>query len=44
MDITLAVILLDLTQHSADVLVGLNPTANDVSFNDAFPYVADPHQ
>jgi hypothetical protein len=48
-DITLAVILLDLGTpdvpvHTATDLVGTNPTANDVAFNDNFPYLAPPHQ
>jgi hypothetical protein len=42
-DVTLAVLLLDLTVHSPTDLVGLNPTANDVPFDDAFPYLAAPH-
>lgn len=40
-DVTLAVILLDLTVNGAGDLVGvLNPDANDVAFRDAFPYLA----
>jgi hypothetical protein len=44
-DVTLAVILLDLTVAGQDAttLVGVNPTANDVEFLDAFPYLAAPH-
>ena len=51
MDITLAVVLLDLTVHSPATFLdlngdeagspSLNPAANDVAFNDAFPYLAD---
>jgi hypothetical protein len=42
MDITLAVVLLDLAVEGQDAtsLVGVNPTANDVAFSDSFPYVA----
>jgi hypothetical protein len=44
MDITLALILLDINVHALDTLVGvLNPTMNDVAFGTAFPYVAEPH-
>src|SRR5690606_10784530 len=42
MDITLAVVLLDLATHTAVDLVGVNPTANDVAFKQMFPYLADP--
>ncbi|KIG14915.1 hypothetical protein DB30_06217 [Enhygromyxa salina] len=45
-DVTLAVLMLDLSAPNQDIttLVGvLNPTANDVSFSDAFPYLAPPH-
>ena len=43
MDVTLAVILLDLTVHPADALVGvLNPAENDVPFLATFPYLAFP--
>jgi hypothetical protein len=42
-DVTLAVILLDLSVLGADTLVGLNPTANDVAFSETFPYLAEPH-
>lgn len=43
MDITLAVVLLDLTMHPADTFAALplNPVANDVEFNAEFPYLAD---
>lgn len=45
MDVTLAILLLDLTQHPANQLVGvLNPTANDLPFLDEFPYLAFPHR
>jgi len=57
MDVTLSVILLDLTVHSPTFLFDadgdgspgpsptpLNPPANDVSFADAFPYLAAPHE
>jgi hypothetical protein len=46
MDVTLAVLLLDLSMGGQTVtsLVGvLNPTANDVAFGTAFPYVAAAH-
>jgi hypothetical protein len=42
-DITLAVLLLDLETHGAGGLVGLNPTANDVAFSEDFPYLGAPH-
>lgn len=44
-DVTLAVVLLDLANgaHTAVDLVGINPTANDVPFDMAFPYLAAPH-
>ena len=42
MDVTLAVVLLDLGVHEVTSLVGVNPTENDVAFQDAFPYLADP--
>lgn len=43
-DVTLAVILLDLSVHSPAALVGaLNPAANDVAFDPDFPYLAYPH-
>ncbi len=42
-DITLAVVLLDLQTHSATTLVGLNPTENDRRFRRNFPYLARPH-
>lgn len=46
MDVTLAVVLLDLTVEgqTALSLVGVNPTANDREFSDEFPYFAAPHQ
>lgn len=43
MDITLAVLLLDLGVHTAVDLVGVNPPENDVPFESEFPYLADPH-
>ena len=45
MDVTLAVVLLDLNVHDVLTLVGLplNPPANDVEFLADFPYLADPH-
>ncbi|MEZ4652383.1 MAG: DUF4331 family protein [Candidatus Eisenbacteria bacterium] len=44
-DVTLAVVLLDLSVHGAGTLAGLplNPPANDVAFASAFPYLAAPH-
>jgi hypothetical protein len=46
-DVTLAVILLDLSMggQTATTLAGvpINPTANDVAFETAFPYVAPAH-
>lgn len=43
-DVTLAVIFLDLTQHSPALLAGVpvNPPANDLPFRDNFPYLAPP--
>lgn len=45
MDVTLAVVLLDLTEHPVDLFAGLplNPAANDKAFKSDFPYLADPH-
>ncbi|MCX4244507.1 DUF4331 family protein [Paraliomyxa miuraensis] len=45
-DVTLAVVLLDLTEPGQDPLslVGVNPTENDVAFSDEFPFFAPPHQ
>lgn len=45
MDVTLAVVLLDLEVHDAGTLAGvpLNPPANDVAFLADFPYLAAPH-
>jgi hypothetical protein len=42
-DVTLAVVLLDLSVHGADTLAGLplNPPANDVAFMTSFPYLAE---
>jgi hypothetical protein len=44
-DVTLAVILLDLTTHAPDLLASLplNPPSNDVQFSADFPYLAYPH-
>ena len=44
-DVTLALVLLDLTEPGQDVLtlVGVNPTANDKAFMSLFPYTAAPH-
>ncbi len=43
-DVTLAVIFLDLTKHAPDTLakLPLNPPANDVAFRNTFPYLAPP--
>lgn len=43
-DVTLAVIFLDLSVHSPTVLAGLplNPPANDVAFRAGFPFLAPP--
>ncbi len=53
MDVTLAVLLLDLSVHTPGTFTdlngdgtpgpSLNPLANDVPFGTSFPYVADPH-
>jgi len=43
-DVTLAVLLLDLSVHGAGDLVGaLNPAANDVDFQTEFPFLAPAH-
>ena len=43
-DITLAVVLLDLQTEPVDLFVGvLNPSANDVAFQSGFPYLAAPN-
>ena len=44
-DITLSLVLLDQTAPGQDLttLIGTNPTANDVAFDAAFPYLAAPH-
>jgi hypothetical protein len=41
-DLTLAVLFLDLTKHSAATLanIPINPAANDLPFRPAFPYLA----
>ena len=48
MDVTLGVILLDLTQQAPTDLVGTNPTENDLgvegAFLTTFPYLHPPHQ
>jgi len=49
MDVTLAIILLDLTIHEATALVGvLNPTTNDLgvegAFLNAFPFLHPAHE
>ncbi|WP_295634363.1 DUF4331 family protein [Novosphingobium sp.] len=43
-DVTLAVIFLNLSKNSPATLAGLplNPPANDLPFKSAFPYLADP--
>jgi Domain of unknown function (DUF4331) len=45
-DLTLAVVLLDLTVHEVDTLAGVpvNPPANDKEFLAEFPYLAAPHE
>ena len=43
-DITLALILLDLNTHNVTTLLGVNPTAGDLPFGARFPYLAPPHQ
>jgi hypothetical protein len=45
MDVTLAVVLLDLSVHPADLFAGLplNPPANDLAFQSSFPYLAPAH-
>jgi hypothetical protein len=44
-DVTLAVVLLDLSVHEAGLFAGLplNPPANDKAFLTSFPYLATPH-
>lgn len=44
-DITLAAVLLDLGTHPLDAfaVLPLNPPANDVEFQEEFPYLAPPH-
>jgi hypothetical protein len=42
-DVTLAVVLLDLGVHPVTALVGVNPTANDRPFRPDFPYLARKH-
>ena len=43
-DVTLALVLLDLGEHPVTTLVGVNPTENDKSFRNRFPYLARPHR
>ena len=43
-DITLALLLLNLNTHAVTTLIGLNPTANDKPFLDDFPYLRPPHR
>lgn len=45
LDIVLALVLLDLDTHGVTTFadIPLNPAANDVAFDAAFPYVAAPH-
>jgi hypothetical protein len=44
-DVTLAVVLLDMTTHNPTTLAGLplNPPMNDVAYLTEFPYLAAPH-
>ena len=44
-DVTFAVVLLDLSVHPVDLLASLplNPPANDLPFDTNFPYLAAPH-
>jgi len=46
MDVTLAVVLLDLSVHPVSFLADLplNPPENDKFFSREFPFLADPHQ
>ena len=46
MDVTLALVLLDLNQHPVDLFAGLplNPASNDKEFSTQFPYLAAPHE
>ena len=43
-DVTLALVLLDLGTHPVTTLVGVNPTANDKPFLDDFPYLRPAHR
>lgn len=45
-DVTLAVLLVDLTVHAPDLFASLplNPPANDVAFASEFPFLAPPHE
>jgi Domain of unknown function (DUF4331) len=44
-DVTLALVLLDLSVHDVTTLAGLplNPNANDLAFSSSFPYLAAAH-
>jgi hypothetical protein len=42
-DVTLALVLLDLGTHPVTTLVGVNPTRNDQPFTGSFPYLARRH-
>ncbi|MCA9691673.1 MAG: DUF4331 family protein, partial [Myxococcales bacterium] len=42
-DITLAVLLLDLNVHSPADLLGVSQSMNDVPFANGFHYLAPPH-
>ena len=46
MDVTLALVLLDLEAHPVTTLaeLPLNPPSNDVAFATSFPYLAPPHR
>ncbi len=41
-DVTLALVLLDLDVHPVTSLIGLNPTGNDRPFSTGFPFLAPP--
>ncbi len=41
-DVTLALVLLDLGVHPVTALIGVNPTANDLPFSAKFPFLAPP--
>jgi len=44
-DVTLALVLLDLETHAVDLFASLplNPSANDLAFDASFPYLPAPH-